>query len=289
MYFNAEDYGVPSRRKRYFCGEFPEPVLPVERKKIPFMTILTALKKPMENLDLQITDPNYSILSMKSRQITDHHYIHEIAEYQWKTAVRLKQDKGYMGKMSFPEDLEKTARTVMATMTFSARESMILQMEGKSNQYRAPTIREVASLMSFPIDYLFYGVSKGIKYRQVGNAVPPKMAFSLAEGINSIEKINTSQTFIKTKRVNSDDFRNLNFTSIPLPSEKSKSPQSRFKYHIPYLIIESFRVELTNKKSDFRESNFNWSVEIHRSQGKRAKIYPQISITSPFYQKSKMN
>lgn len=38
----------------------------------------------------------------------------------------LKKDKGYMGRMSFPENTNKPARTVMATLTFSSRESMIL-------------------------------------------------------------------------------------------------------------------------------------------------------------------
>jgi DNA (cytosine-5)-methyltransferase 1 len=82
--------------------------------------------------------------------------------FEWKTAKRLKEDKGYMGKMSFPENLNAPARTVMATMTSSSRESMILKF-GK-NRYRLPTVREAASMMSFPIDYKFYGKSKGIKH-----------------------------------------------------------------------------------------------------------------------------
>ena len=42
--------------------------------------------------------------------------------------------------------------------------------------YRLPTVREAATMMSFPIDYRFLGVSKGTKHTLVGNAVPPKMA-----------------------------------------------------------------------------------------------------------------
>ena len=116
-----------------------------------------------------IRDPNYEVY-LQVRNITDHHYIQELAEHQWKKAKPLKLDKGYMGKMSFPKNLDKPSRTVVATKYFVARESFIFGFDGRS---RAPTIRELACLMSFPIDYRFFGNSIGIKWKLVGNAVPP--------------------------------------------------------------------------------------------------------------------
>lgn len=273
----AENYGVPSRRKRYLCGQFPAPIKPETITPTPLKFILETLKPPQTDLDSFISDPNYPSLSIASKNITDHHYIQEIAEYQWETALRLKKDKGYMGKMSFPEDIEKPARTIMATMTFSARESMIFQMEGFSNRYRSPTIREVASLMSFPIDYVFIGATKGIKYQQVGNAVPPKMGLALAKAIAQMENIAPGNTYLQTNRNPNGHFYNLNFKVFQLRVESPKLPNSRFKYHIPYLIIDTFRVELTNKESDFSKSFFRWTTEIHKSQGQRAKIFtPEI-------------
>lgn len=55
-------------------------------------------------------------------------------------------------------------------MSASSREAMILRY--KQDRYRLPTVREAASMMSFPIDYRFYGSTKGIKHTLVGNAVP---------------------------------------------------------------------------------------------------------------------
>tara|TARA_B110000902_G_scaffold205787_1_gene234293 strand:+ start:375 stop:1628 length:1254 start_codon:yes stop_codon:yes gene_type:complete len=51
-----------------------------------------------------------------------------------------------------------------------------------AKQARTITIREAGLLQSFPLDYEFVG-SKGVCYKMIGNAVPPKMAEGIAVGI----------------------------------------------------------------------------------------------------------
>ena len=268
--YNAKYFGAPTNRERYLCGEFPKPIATNgDNDVITLGKVLDSLGDPVGKDDGIITDINYPELRLESQQVSDHHYIYELAEFEWKTSKRLKQDKGYMGKMAFPENLDKPARTVMATMTASAREAMILGYgDGK---YRLPTVREAASMMSFPIDYRFYGESKGIKHTLVGNAVPPKMSYAVAKAIALSAKEPILEHYPHIEYDNSIPFVDLNGESFEIKKEKTKRDVAKFKYHIPYLIIDRYRVELTNYHSDFKKKKFIWNVEIHFSQGKEKR------------------
>lgn len=275
--YNAKYFGVPSNRKRYFCGDFPEPVLiKMEESLIHLSEVLSCLNEPRTGLNTIMNDPNYNN-SMLLKDVTDHHYLHKIADFELEKAKRAKQDKGYMGRMSFPENEDKPARTIMATMSFSSRESMIFR--SKKHGYRAPTIREISSLMSFPIDYRFYGNSLLSKYRLVGNAVPPKMSYAFAKAIAVNENVKHKVAYTPIEKYPKNGFYNLNSVKeISENVEKPKKHNARFKYHIPYLLSDAYRVELTNHHSLFDKNKYIWSVEIHKSQGKNAKIFcPRIN------------
>lgn len=265
--YNVKYFGVPSNRERFICGEFPSPEKTIEKEFVTLKTVKTSLGFPKEKEKTLITDPNYNF-EMFGNEVTDHHYIKEIPEFEWSKAKRQKLDKGYMGKMSFPENEEKPSRTIMATMSASSRESMIFPY--KDDRYRYPTIRELATCMSFPIDYRFYGESDSVKYKLVGNAVPPKFSFALADAIRKKDNLLISNKF-KTKIFFEDDFCNLNGINYENKKEKEKRENARFKYHVPYLIIDRFRTELQNYESI--NGSMLWKTEIHKGQGKDAKVY----------------
>lgn len=279
--YNAKYYGAPTNRERYLCGEFPTPEKTRNDSNVVTLgAVLKSLGEPGSTGKKHIHDVNYPELSMPRKKVSDHHYVYELAQHEYESCKRLKQDKGYMGRMSFPENLKKPARTVMATMSASSRETMVL--EYKENRYRLPTVREAASMMSFPIDYRFYGISRGTKHTLVGNAVPPKMSYALAIAIAKKEGEAIPDRYIPIQHDDSIPFVELNGTKYPINKEIPRRDIAKFKYHIPYLIIDAYRVELTNYHSDFKEKQFKWDAEIHYSQGKdKAKKYnPNIPLKS---------
>lgn len=297
--YNMKYFGVPTNRIRYICGDFPKvEELIKEDKVITLGRVLSELKEPLPNefgnLNDLIIDPTYGI-KVSRKNLTDHHYISEIPEFEWRKAKRHKTDKGYMGQMSFPENKNKPARTIMATLSRSARESMIFPIENAVDRYRVPTIREVATLMSFPIDFRFYGENESVKYRMVGNAVTPKFSYELAKAIYKDYKMTPLKNmkllddkFSTLKRFSDEpSFINLNGNTLVLKEEKTKKVNAKYKYHVPYLIEKTFRVELINV---FDESTMSvkWEVSIHRSQGKNAEVFSNIKVPQEVFERNEL-
>ncbi|MEC4620136.1 DNA cytosine methyltransferase [Bacillus paranthracis] len=285
--FNMKYFGVPTNRKRSICGLYPDlQELNGEKDIITLGEVQKALGKPTplsySNSSEIVKDPIYGI-EMLSKELTDHHYVKEVPYFEWVKAKRQKRDKGYMGKMAFPENKDKPARTIMATLSGSSRESMIFGLEDYEKRYRFPTIREVATLMSFPIDFRFYGDSDSVKYRMIGNAVTPKFSYEIAKVIR--ENLNyqmSNDRFSVRKNFNKDiPFTNLNGIIFDLKKEKPKKFESKYSYHVPYIIEKSYRVGLENQ---FSNGDVHWKTKIHYSQGKNAKVYEDIFVNLCLYE-----
>jgi DNA (cytosine-5)-methyltransferase 1 len=285
--FNMKYFGVPTNRKRSICGLYPDLVkLNGENEVITLGEIQKALGKPNPSTYINSTeivkDPIYGI-EIFSRDLSDHHYVKEIPKFEWIKAKRQKRDKGYMGKMAFPENKDKPSRTIMATLSASSRESMIFELEGTEDRYRYPTIREAASLMSFPIDFRFYGDSDSVKYRMIGNAVTPKFSYEIAKTIRKkLNKKFTDDKFKQKKTFNKEiPFTNLNGNTYDLKQEKPKKFESKYNYHVPYLREKSYRVSLENY---FVDGQVHWNTKIHYSQGKNAKVFDNIFVNLSLFE-----
>ena len=265
----ASDYGSPQGRKRAIVGNY---ILPEISNLPPMYTniILDALGPPLNTKDFQIVDPSFP-LTLQSKDVTDHFYDSEIPKEWADKAKRLKIDHGFMGKMDFPDRVDRLCRTIMATESYCSRESILFQKENSSS-YRAPTIRELACLMGFPIDYQFVGTNSNSKHKQIGNAVCVHLSMALANAIKRAMNV----MLVKKERVLVKPQVNLNDLKTPLFANYVSSPKklnSKFHVHVPYLKVNQLRVELDNITSNFEQSKFVWRCVLHKGSGKKAMHY----------------
>jgi len=272
--YNAADYGAPQTRKRFLCGDFIEPKKTNEGEWIHMRDVLATLGSPTSDSEGKVKDPVFGF-TIPKRYLTDHLYDTTIEEFEWKQARRLKEDHGYMGRMSFPENLDRPSRTIMATQSAVSRESVIFA-SGKKGRYRLPTIREIASFMSFPITYQFIGNSESVKYKLVGNAVCVKLSESVADAMLGSMKMK----HVDEPNPHKDLDSMLDRVPFKLDGREYKKREpskrrsvARFKMHVPHIKVKGFRVELDNQDSDFAKGKVVWKARLHYGAGMGAKAF----------------
>lgn len=276
--YNSAKFGVPQERKRVIIGEYPIPEGDLEEEDwVTVEDVFTALGVPLEPEQTEVVeDPLYD-LELPLDEVTDHFYDTRIEEYKWKQARRLKQDHGYYGTMSFPEETDRPSRTVLATRTAFTREAMIFDAENDIEEgdgaYRLPTVREIACFMSYPITYQFEGGSESRKFKLVGNSVPPLLARAIAEEIKEAE--GTALTERGPKHDVPDP--ELDLTQKPEEEREFKEPTKRqgkkFAWHVPHLKHRAFRPVLTNEDSSFDEEEYEWDAVLHKGIGQGMETY----------------
>lgn len=210
--FNAADFGAPQRRFRLFSGLFPDPIhthaeVPtsslegvVYAKWISMGQILEAFPNPLGTPSAEkfVFDPLYG-LPLSEIELQDHFNRSCIlTRNEAEGNKRQKTEHPYYGRMDFPDNVSRPARTVMATQIKSSREAIVVETQyDGARAYRQLTVRECASLQCFPISYRFSGNSLTTKYRLVGNSVPTRLSAAVARAIlasagkSSLESMST--------------------------------------------------------------------------------------------------
>lgn len=180
--FNLEDFGLPQRRNRCIVGNINFGLLRSYSERMQRRTlgdVITSLSKS------RIVDPVYGA-STSRRELTDH--VPEVALNDEETRINraLKQFHPVYNSMSFPDRVDRAARTLTATCTRVSRESIIIEHPEQPGTYRRLTIRERASLQGFPVQYQFFGKTHAEKLKMVGNAMPPLFAWLIAESMKGV-------------------------------------------------------------------------------------------------------
>ena len=182
---NASDFEVPQNRHRVFiigirkdieCDfKFPEEVTSKED-----LTVKSVINKKFP----QDEEEEHWILSPQAILLQSH----IPAGGSWKNVpyehlpVRLKKIRDDMKKYRSPNFYRRfDDHEIMGTITAAATpENSGILHPHKPRRY---TVREVARFQSFPDTFKFVGATTAQKYKMIGNAVPPQLAFHVAKAL----------------------------------------------------------------------------------------------------------
>lgn len=173
--FNMEEFGLPQARSRMVAGHFPVHLLKSYRGTFGSTTLAQVVDALRQD---EVIDPLYGY-RLSQIDLTDH--VLEVPLNEEETRMN-RESKSYhpvYNRMTFPDSLDRPARTITATCTRVSRESIVIH-DPKLNGFRRLTLRERALLQGFPITYQFFGRNYSDRLKMIGNAVPPFFTYQLA-------------------------------------------------------------------------------------------------------------
>ena len=192
----ASDYGVPQdRRRAIFVGihdkkySFPEPSV---INKITTYEALADL--PDNSVDDGASYPVSPLSDYQRimREGTEKLYNHQITIHTPETqrVIAMVPDGG--NYKCLPQEMWNLRKVHIAWTRMNSQKPCFTIDTGHRHHFhysynRIPTVRESARIQSFPDRFVFLG-SKTSQYKQVGNAVPPMMAFAIASKLKQFIK-----------------------------------------------------------------------------------------------------
>ena len=190
----ASDYGVPQNRRRaVFVGTqnvFFDFNIPVVDHKVTAKEAIGDLPEDSMLDGEAYTCDSLSDYQSLMREGSSGVWNHEVTAHNERTKeiINLVPDGG--NYRDLPQELRGTRNVHIAwTRLDSNRPSFTIDTGHRHHFHykwnRVPTVRECARIQSFPDNFIFL-CSRTSQYRQVGNAVPPLMAYAIAEQLKKV-------------------------------------------------------------------------------------------------------
>lgn len=180
--FSLNEYGVPQTRKRFslIASRITENSVKPERKKHnsvvkDFIGKHNGFPEiPAGHTDITGFQHTSAKLSIENLQI--------IKKTPKIGGVSIKQRKHFKGK-GFPDSYSRMSWDKPAPTITTRFISFSNGRFGHPEEDRAISLREGATLQTFPKNYVFYAKSMAANTRMIGNAVPPEFARRIGEAI----------------------------------------------------------------------------------------------------------
>jgi DNA (cytosine-5)-methyltransferase 1 len=260
----SADFGTPQLRRRAFSGNFP---IPVRTHQEPnwrtLRNVVETLPDPLTSPSGLARDPVYDF-EIAADQLIDHFSTDLIlTDEEIRENRKAKEDHSWYGRMSFPDELDRPARTVMATNVRVSRETTVI---GAGSRYRRLSVREASSVQGFPITYQWWGETMPLKYKLVGNAVAPPVAFAVGRAILAAEERPVPDHPYVVRTV-----ENPAATVSARERTRALPTTRRFREHVPGSKLPGFRVDFDNQGRPARKDLVRWRAVLYRGSGKALK------------------
>jgi len=196
----AERYGIPQKRKRLFIVgmvrelglfAFPSPKdgsKPVTcRDAISDLPLLSSNPGADKMSYSHAPKTPYQKGMRNGCRILKNHWA-VIHTEKTKKIISMVPDGG--NYKSLPEKLWRTRKVNIAWTRMNSNSPCFTIDAGHNHHFhykanRVPTVRECARIQSFP-DHFYFSGNKTSQFRQVGNAVPPLLARSIAQKLKKV-------------------------------------------------------------------------------------------------------
>lgn len=213
----AADYGAPQKRMRFVVigikrSISPKVTLPKGRfdadeyrtvrdaiSDLEDVTPVFDLEDDKDGIRIERKDNLNELASaLRNAEVLRNHIVTKTTDIAMERFRALKQGQNFHAldeslKMNTYTDAARTQNTIYLRLNYDEPSGTVVNVRKSMWIHptldRAISVREAARLQTFPDSFVFCG-SKDKQYQQVGNAVPPIMAKSIAKKLAKILKDN---------------------------------------------------------------------------------------------------